>query len=65
MADELFSDQAWIEYCRRKAARKHWPSWDEKDPYGNPIFPCDKIFEQTIPIEAPIAPRRKRLTSSK
>ena len=58
-------DVEYADYPRRKAERKQWPEWTETDLWGNRIFPCSNIFEQTIPIEPPQSRSANEFISSR
>jgi hypothetical protein len=63
-AEQATRDEQYREYLanKKRKAKRGFPDWNETDPYGNPIFPPSRIFEQTIPIEPP-SYRRKRIKS--
>jgi hypothetical protein len=47
------------------ATRTEWPEWTEVDGHGRRIFPCSRILEEPLLVEAPPTVRRKRVTSKK
>jgi hypothetical protein len=49
----------------RGLTRTEWPEWTEVDGHGRRIFPCSRILEEPLLVEAPPTVRRKRVTSKK
>jgi hypothetical protein len=49
----------------RGLTRTEWPEWTEVDGHGRRIFPCSRILEEPLLVEAPPTVRRKRVTIKK